>query len=600
LVLGEKSVDEAYIDFGPDKIHRLQSVDGYSNLWKYTTQLPGKLIQYKYRILEKASDFNVPILGRIEMLSKVPAYYEEPDERKVESHAQFDVFEFEGEKHYLGETVPESIIFYLKYLLPSVDRSSIMEILTIVESLRFITLDLKYVKECVNWIVERALDCEVTDIQRLFLCIVLSHLNIYGSTLPFRSNDETTDVCDRLLRSLYICTHQLDFRSTNNLECLKKVAIILVKNSSSPGWLTLAAHFYPYLEMTFFLDEKNAKELNHKYDLKEYRKKVNALLSHIKRRKGNDQAANQCLLRSVLKCAPRVDDIWEVFESIDFSLFFTSEDKKVDFFTKFYQETSGNVGEQTNSVGEMLVKFDNIPKKIRGRLRQIFFPILVEFCKSDDEFNEQQEEIFVRLIISETCLSLDEVLQVLLELSKSFSRQNLLLEILDAEQFAPNWHKIQRPQKVKICESWVITRSRVTNKMRDSSLHGVDEIVTIYEALNAIMNCSLNIANKFLVQEVSTNVVEKILKVKEATSVLKAFPNIEKCVIIVQKCYLSLVKKTLVQTPNVAKKSAKFTQDVFSKSRYNVVFLVILQEVHIFKMWCAINTSHATKKLIFP
>ena len=563
MVLGENCVDQAYIRFCPDKIEPLQPVDGHSNLWKCTVTLSENLIQYKYGLLEKTRDFTLPGWGRVEMLSKGPSCCEESDERKVESHAQFDVFQFAEEKSYLSETVPESVIFYLKWLLPFVKPLNIIEILTKISSLRFINLEIKHVKECVNWVVERALDYEVTDIQQLYLCIVLSHLNIFGSPLAFPNNGKTTDACDRLLQCLNTCIHEFGFLLSSKLERLEKIAIILVENSSYPGWLTIAAHFYPYLDITFFLDEKNTKKLNCTYDRKEYRKMVNALLSHIKKRQGKDQAAHQRLLHLVLDNAPNSAGLWEVFESIDYCLFFTSEKEKVDFFTQFYQDIWGNVGEQTNTSGEMLIKFDNIPKTIRCKLHGFLFSILFESCKTDEELNEQQEDIFVRLIISEKCM--DEVLELLLELSKSFSRQHLLLKILDTELFARNWRKTERQQKVKICESWVMTR--VTNTMRVSSLDGVDKIVAIYEALNAIMELSLNISNRMLVQEVSTNVVEKMLKEEKAITVLGAFPSVaERCVSIVQECYLSLVRKTLVKIPNV-KKSRKLTKELFSGSR---------------------------------
>ena len=570
MILGDCFVDRAYIHLGPEKIEPLEPVHGYSNLWRYSVILPGNPIKdhfkYKYGFLKKGHDFTVPIFGRIGILSKDPSYCEESGEKRVESQTLFDVFHFSHDRLYLTETTPKAVVFYLKWLLPFVYSSSISKTLTQIESLYFISLSRKHVKECINWIVGLASSYSVTDVQRLYLCIVLSHVDIFPSPLPLPNDNKTAEACDRLLQCLNACVYS-NFLSKSNLIHLKKIAVTLVVNSSSPGWLTLAAHFYLYLGNQFVLNSRHSRGLNCRYDGKEYKKLVAALLLDIKITNVDDQISHQDLLHMVLKNAPTVDAALELFESSDVKRFFTDEDKKVDFFVKFYQGTAQATNAQKESVGAKLVEFYKIPEKIRGRMCKFLFSTLLEYAKTNDELIGEQSKVFLKSIISEKDLHIDQVLEVLMQLSKSKSvaRQNLLLKILGNDLFEDDWHKTPLNQKVDICTSWVITR--VINKTRPNSLGDVDTIVgRVYGAINDIMQCSLNIANKSLVQNVSACVVKRILGKEDAVSVLKAFAGIEKYMPFVQECYKSHVKKVLEQTPKAVKKSTGLLKE-YSSSR---------------------------------
>ena len=580
MILGENSVDQAFIHLGSDEAIRLEYVDRQCNLWKYSATLPGdptkNRFKYKYGFLKKGHDFTLPILGRIGMLSKDPSYCEESSEKQVRSQAQFDVFHFPEEKDYVSETIPEAIVFYLKWLLQFVNHLTISDTLNQIESLYIISLNGKYVKECVNWIVEHASGYDVSDLQRLYLCIVLSHLDSSLSPLPFPKDKKTAEACDRLLQCLNACVHS-KFLSTSDLKRLEKIAIILVKNSNSPGRVTLAAHFYPYLGIKFVLDEKNTQGLNYTYDVKEYKKLVDTLLSHIKDKNGNDQVAYQDLLDLVLEHAPNLDAVWNLFESVDFCLFFTNEDEKVDFFVKFYQRITRETSTQKESAGaklENLVEFQKIPEKIRGKMRKFLYLTLLEYAKSDDELNGEHVKIFLKSIISDRVLFMYQVLEILMELSKSKSVpcQNLLLEILNNERFE-DWRETSRSRKVDICKSWVITR--VVNLSSVSSLSGVDKIIAVFEAIDAIVQCSLNILYRNLAQEIFTYVVETILRKEDAISFLQAFASIEKCGTVVQDCYKFHVSKMLKQVPKVVKKSSKFLKEC-SSSRYYLISISFL------------------------
>ncbi|CAB4036239.1 Hypothetical predicted protein, partial [Paramuricea clavata] len=569
LILGEYSVDQAFIHLGPDEI-KLERVERCSNLWRHSATLRGDPIKdglkYKYRIIEKGDNSIFTLLSRIGMSSKDPPCCEEPTDRPVKAHTQFDVFHFPQDKKYVSDTVPKAIFTYLKLLLPCVNPSTIYDLLNQIESLQFVLCETKHVKECVNWIVEYALNPSVSDVQRLYLCIVLGHLKYSSSSLPFTNDNKTAKACDRLLQCLNECV-DYNFLSQSNLECLKKIAISLVENSSSKGWLTLAAHFYPYLGIEFILAVKDTRGLiNYVCDGNEYKKMVGALLLHIKEKNGNDLVAHQYLLHLVLKHAPTLDDALELFESVDFRWFFTNEDEKVHFFVNYYQDTMQCNNTHEKTVGAKLTEFYKTPKKIRGRMNKYLFSTLLEFSTSDDELSGEHAEIFLESIISRKYLDGNQVFEVLVELSKSKSvpRQNLLLTILNNDLFWQHWRDASLQRKVEICKSWVITR--VVNKSRtNSSLGGVDKIVEVYEAVDALMRCSLNIGNKILAQDVCTCVVEGILRNEDAVSVLKACASIEKYAAVVQDCYKSHVKIKLTQAPRMVKKASLFLQE-FSNS----------------------------------
>ena len=567
MILGDYSVDQAYIHLGSDRTIPLLLVDEDSNLWKCSEILPGDPIKdrFKYKYGFDFTRKNLP-------------YCEEPIEKQVELHTQFDVFHFPEEKDYMSETVPESIVFYLKWLLQYVESSTISEILAQIESIYFINLCPKHVKECVNWIVEDVLGFAVSDIQRLYLCIVLSNLGRFLSPQLLPNDKKTADACDRLLQCLNACVYS-SFLSESNFQRLGKIASFLVKNSSSPGWLTLAAHFYPYLGAEHVLDEENTKGLNYRYDVKEYKKMVDTLLSHIKKKNGNDKVAHQDLLDLVLKHVPNLDAVRELFESTDIYCLFNNEEEKVDFFVKFYQGKVRATSTQKESAGAKLVEFYKIPEKIRCRMHKFLSSTLLEYAKADnEELNDDHVEIFLESIISENDLLYTfHVLEILTELSKSksASRQTLLLEILNDQLFGEYWRETPHLRKVDICKLWVITR--VVNKSRASSLTEkslsiTEKIVTAYVAIDAIMQCSLNISDKALAQDVSTCVEERILRSADAISILQAFARIEKCAPVVQDCYKSHVRRVLEKAPKMIKKLSMVLKEC-SNSRYCIILI---------------------------
>jgi hypothetical protein len=545
---------------------------GIENLWKFTAFLHDDPItgrfKYKYGIYSKGHDFKVPIFGRIGMFSKDPSYCEERGERSVKSEVQFDVFHYPDSRNYQYQTVPRSVIFYLQWLFPSVFPSTISEFLTHIEKLNFKSLTAKHVEIIVDWIVKQASANSVTDFQCVYLCIVLGHIesNYFYSTLSFPSGHQTAKACDRFLQCLNALVNS-NLLSISNLKILKKVATLLVKNSSSPGWLTLAAYFYPYLGIKFLLSKEYTTGLIYRYGVKEYQKWLKALFLNVKEMENrDDQFAHQRLLFLVLKSAPILDAALELFERTNVRGFFRNEDEMVDFFFKFYQDRHGDTGTHKET-GAKLTEFFKIPEIFRSKMHKFLYQILLDYAKSDDELKDEHEKIFLNSIISINVLDMEEVLCLLMELSKSKSVhcQNLLLKILDNQLFKQGWHETQLARKVGICKSWVMTR--VNNNMRAFSIDGLDKTKVVFEAINAIMRCSLNISNVTLANDVSTHVVERVLGKEDAISILQAFASIEKFVPVVQDCYKSYVRKILEQTPKVVKKSSKFLMEC-STSRY--------------------------------
>ena len=591
-MLGKYSVDEAYISLdGGGDAKPLCRVMGADNLWKTIISFRDDPIksrqQYKYAIRCKGHDFKLPLFGRIRLFSKDPSYCEERGERTVRSEVQFDVFHYPDNRNYMYETVPQSVIFYVQWILPSIFPSTILEFCTQIECLDFRSLEMRDAEFIIDWIVKQGSSNSVTDSQCLYLCTVLGHVqaNCWYSSLSFPSSNRSKTACDRLLQSFFSCLG-FDFISALNLKILKKIALLLVENSSTPGWLTLAAYFYPYFGIKFILDKQYAKSLNYIYAFEEYENAVKVLFSNVNDVKsGDDQLAHKKMLALVLKSAPTLSAALCLSKRADVFALFPCEDEMVDFFVKFCQDKLQDTSTHKET-GAKLTDFFQIPKIFRGKMHKSLYPILLEYAKSDENLKDEHVRIFLDSIISESILSVDQVLALLMELSKSKSvpRQNLLLDILDSKRFEMVWHEIQLARKVAICTSWVMT-----TVVRASCNPGLDKTRTVYEAIDAIMQCSLNTTNTTLAKEVSAHVVTRILENEDAIAVLQAFPTIEECGAVVQDCYKSHVRKMLEQAPKVVKKSSKFLKEC-SSSRY-------VNKLR--NLFCFIKQTHFHKKETF-
>lgn len=574
LIFGDDCIDEVYIHIDPDTVKPLDVVDSRSNLWRCTAILPSDLfadpVKYKYSFISsRTKDAFSAVMNKL-FKNNSTASITERVPKCLGSQATYDVFHFPEDKEYISETVPKSIIFYLNWLLQSVDCRTITDTLSKIEKFRFITFSPKHVRELVNWLVKLAADCNITEVQGLYLSIVLSHV-FTKLTSPYvlPKDPKTTVACDRLLQYLDACLDSV-FLSQPNREHLKKIAIILVQHSSNPCSLALAAHFYPYLGVKFVLEPvHDAVGLTFRCEnTLEYRKMVDALFSAVNIT--NDRFAFMDLLYFVLERAPTLIVALQLFESSNVCRLFPNEDERVQIFVQFYKSAmrSGGTNKQPGSICGELPEFYNIPEKLRGRMHKLLFQILLEYAMSDDELDDEHEKTFVNSIISDHILHNDQVLDILMQLSKSKSvrHQNLLIEILNSPRFQKCWHETSLPSKTEICKSWVITT--VVNKKRINSLDDVSKVEAAYEAIDTIMKCSLNSPNKDLAKHVSESIASSILRGKELVSIILAYVRVAKCSEIVQKCYKSHVKKKLARAQKPEKIKCTLLLKECSGSRY--------------------------------
>ncbi|CAB4043499.1 E3 ubiquitin- ligase RNF213 [Paramuricea clavata] len=561
-VHGDQPVDDVYLLFSHEEPILLRRVGSDIRLWHYQLPLRCDLkkeyVEYFYRILIKGHDSTVPVFGR--WLSKDATFMDEISERNIKSNKQYDVFHFSQDRRYYQETVPQSVIFYIKWLLHSVDMSNISQILQQVEEMRF-DFTAKHVRDFIAWIVEQVIGPSVTDIQRLYLCLILGLLFQNCSRhFRFPNDSNSKQACDRLLECFSARVHS-SFLSPSNLKILEKLANTLVQNCSCPGWLNLAATFYPYLGVRYVLQKKHDSGLKYKYDIKEYHKLMDTLLKNIDNTE-QEENEHQSLLQAVLEIAPSNDVVVQLFDGPDTGRFFADEAGKEDFFVKFYQD-SHHSGRR-RGVGEKVVELLKIPQKLREKLYRLVNSCLLDFVSSDEEVKEEHIKAFIDLIILHNSLQQSQVVDLLIEISRSKSvrRHGLLLRILHTSCFRADWHNTAMAHKVKICSTWVNTK--VVNETRMNS--GVDKTTAVYHGIEELMRCSLNKSNNKLAEEVSKTVVENILRNEESLSILKAFVKIDKYSTVVQDCYKTHVKEILGRDRRLMRKSVKILEE-YSSSR---------------------------------
>ena len=527
-------------------------------LWHYqlpvSCDLQNQNVEYRYRIFIQGHDSKVPFFGR--WLSKDDMLIDEIGKRNTKSLVQYNVFHFPQDLLYFTESIPRSIMFYIKWLLKSVNVSSILKILQQIEEMCFTKFAAKHVREFIAWIVEQVIGPSVSDTQRLYLCVILGHLFHDRRTyfaLPYDHKSEKA--CDRLLDSFNASVHA-PFLSPSSLKILEKLASTVVEKSSCPGWLNLAATFYPYFGVQYVVQKIHYSNMKYKYDIKEYQKLTDILLKKIDI---TDEEKNDHLnlLQTVLGIAPNNEAVVELFDNPDTDQFFTNEAEKEDFFVKIFQDT--HYCGTRKGVGAKLIDLLNIPKKLRGKLYRLVNSSLLDFVRSSEELKEEYSKAFRDLLVFDQCLQKSDVVDLLVEIakSKSIPRHRLLLMILDTSLFREDWHNTTMAHKVKICSTWVITK--VVNEMHINS--GIDKTTAVYHSIEILMRCSLNTCNNKLAEEVSQKVVYHILRNEENLSVLKAFVSIEKYSTVVQDCYKAHMKEVLEHDKRLIKKSLKILEE---------------------------------------
>ena len=569
-------MNDVYLLLGFNNPILMYRVESGIKLWHYrlpvSRDLQNQNIEYRYRVFIPGHDSKIPLVGRwfskddvlidevgkrgIKPLSKDDTVVDETGKRNIIPYVQYEVFHFPQDVRYYSESVPQSFIFYIKWLLKSVDMTSISQILQQVEGMFYTNFTAKHVREFISWIVEQVIGPSVTDTQRLYLCVILGHLrkkcNAYFD-LP--CSHDSKKACDRLLDSFTARVHA-PFLSPSSLKILEKLASTLVENSSSPGWLNLAATFYPYLGAKYVIQEGTYCNMHYNYDIKEYQTLTDILLKNINITL-EEKRVHLDLLQMVLKIAPNNEAVVELFDNPDTNQFFEDEPAKEDFFVKIFQ--GAHYSGTARGVGAKLVELLNIPEKLRGKLCGLVKSSLSDFVRSIEELKEEHTNAFLNLLSFDQCLHESDVVGLLVEISKSNSvpRHKLLLKILNNWLFRDDWHNTKMTRKVKICSTWVTTK--VAHEMCTNK--GIDKTTAVYHGIEVLMCCSLNKSNTKLAEEVSQTVTQNMLKSEESISVLKAFVNIENYSTVVQDCYKTHVKEILGRDRRLIKKSLKVLED---------------------------------------
>ena len=522
----------------------LHLVSKENSLWYCAVTFPREPIKFPTKYTHYLQEFTNVIPGK-DQPEMVLTECKEQEKITVKNKFQFDFFIFPGNRHIYDE-IQSAMIWYIQWLLKFVDDSSISSILTFIEGLNLPSIEEIYTTELVFWISKSALQNSTTDIQRFYLCIILSHL----PNLTFQYLIGKRKACDRLLGCFSTCVG-CKFLSKSDLERLKKIAITLVRNSSSPGWLTLAAYFYPYLGINFLLKNKHLEYLSHQYDSEKYQKLVTELLSCLK---VDNQDNYQNLLKYVMKSAPKLVDALGLFKRSEISKMFAAEDEKVDFFVTFFNEEVIK-SKKKMSLWERLVVFRHMPQKIQSKVYKWLYSMLLEYAWSYDK--SEDIKVLVELILSIKQLGMDQFIDVLNEFStsKSFSHQDLLLQILDDERFKEAWLEIPPDTTVEICKSWAL--NQVVTMKHKSKLDNTEMVVLVYQSMEAITQCCS--LNTLMAQKVSAHVVERVFESKDGIYVLDAFESIEKLSSVVKECYISHVKNIL--TPELVKETSQISKE---------------------------------------
>ena len=524
-------------------------------MWRLTHTFPGDVTQgnrvrYNYSILSRQS------AGPNRQESN--GYFEEKNERKIGSPVRLDVFRFSTNKKFFNEIVPGAIVFYTIWLIRLVNNANIKEILTPIENMNFRSLNQNAVKQLLDRILETAVNPTVNDVQCWYLCVVLGHLpgklakNLHHL---FLNDTRIKWAFNRLLQCLDAFSNS-NLLSPSSLKLLQNIAHALVKNSSCPGWLTFAAHFYPYFGVKCVVSDNTP---GRNYERNEYRQLVDLLLSHVIVNSQHKNLLHRKLLQKILGNAPDLDTSLELSDDDKVNPFFASGKEKEQFFDQFYRSSAGKSTKSVKKLDEIV----KIKKKGRPEIpREVVHTSMLAFATSVGEPKQNEVEAFIQLITSDQDMPIDKVETVLEQLSKSKSvrHHNLLLDLLKKKMFEGTWQKVSSAHKLSICTSWIDTREVNETQKHESGT------VTVYQAIDDLMSCSLNVSDKGLAEHLCENVSKRLFKDESVGRILKAFKNVEKLSPVVQDGYKNHVKAILKKDPRLLRNPSK-TLKQWSQSR---------------------------------
>lgn len=335
------------------------------------------------------------------------------------------------------------------------------------------------VQSYVQWIVHKTIHSPITEVQGLFLCVVSGYIPAFQH-IQLPQSVEIKRAFDMLLNCLTECEKYAYFNlAPEFVRTLQQISRVLVMNSSYPGWLTFAAHFYRFFEMKILSDEK-VPSMN--YSERQYYYFLGLLLPKIEKVNAKNELTLRQFLKLVFQYAPDRVRLFELCEDNRMKKFFRKAEERQKFFTDCYLD---RLKSEDYTVGEILKKLLVIPESFRSLKWARIYEYLLEFSKSDMTPTNEDVTAFIVLSLS-TFLPKEMMCNILKFLSESASssHQDIVLQFLQDSRFDKNWKSILFKDKIEIGKSWLTAKLQITQRDSDES-----KVRTAYHVLQEFTSC---------------------------------------------------------------------------------------------------------------
>ena len=335
------------------------------------------------------------------------------------------------------------------------------------------------VHRCIQWILNKTSHDPLTPAQGLYLCVVLGFSPAFQGLQPPQS-EETKHVFDKLLNCLAECAKYHYFNLSRGFNRpLAQISHVLVMNSSCPGWLTFAAHFYPFFNMDRLLQQHVQMPYTN-YETSEYLYMLRLLLPKLEKVSRRNEITLRQFLKTVFRSAPDRNLVFELREDQLMWKFFRDIKDKQKFFTECYLDSLRSSEDNTN-IGEILKKILIIPENVRSLTWARLYEYLREFARSHVNPTEEHIAAFMEISLH---LPREQMYNILNFLSESTSthHQDILLRFLSDAKFDSKWKSIK--DKVEIGKCWL--RTRIQTDKSDGKT-----VLTAYHVLNDLIACRL-------------------------------------------------------------------------------------------------------------
>ena len=350
----------------------------------------------------------------------------------------------------------QNLLSQLDYCLSSVSTGNINNRLYNFLHYHSDRLNKQEVQSYVQWIVNKTIHDSIFPVQGLFICVVSGYISAL-QRIQLSQSEEIKRAFDMLLNCLTECEKYNYFNLARTFHHeLQQISHVLVKNSSCPGWLTFAAHFYHFFEMKRFLDEHNQHMSSTNYNERQYHYLLGLLLPKIENVSVKNEFNIKRFLKLVFQYSPDGVNFFELCKNQPMKRFFRKAEERQKFFTECYLDQLES--EDDVNMGEILKKLLVIPETFRSLKWAQIYGYLLKFLKSNMTITDEDAKDLLVLL---SCLPKDQMYNILSFLSKStsLSHQNIVLQLLRHSTFDKNWRNID---KIKIRKSWLTTRLQAT------------------------------------------------------------------------------------------------------------------------------------------